>query len=468
MAAKKQNLGFVFTLLFAYLIGLSFSSPRSFLGIYGQIWIFSGGAYFSAVLLYHFYRKDFPYLGQRRVLVFPELAYLAVLFFVCPHENIIWLLLFIQTTALVVSQNLSPSPGKYFLSLYLLIVWLICSFAVHYQDELSWFFSALSGFVPSLGILLWVCFLHYTLGVLRKKEEDSLEEKSWEQIENKVQTWYAEKKLQKVEEKQDSLIKKEKSNYTKVLKGKKEKYKQNIQHYQVFLGMYKKWYNSETKITLSLKERLSDIESILFSSIHPKNLEKKYHKELNLAEEVEQHLLWAREAKENSSPEFQTEVLVHFLEGTPEKIKTSLYPLVSWTIHQWLSYFFQNQASNIKVFLSYHNKQLHLKGVANWALQEQELHMEGIKCKTCSNTVRQLYKNPTNETEGCSQCMKSVLEQQLKDDWERGLQGELENNPELALARHTFRSYDLGNIHYGVTSWDQREYFVTLILQDGL
>ena len=424
-------------LLFFFLGGWFLSKKIYILNISTSVWGIFLFLYISVNSAYHCYQQIFPYVGERRSLVFVDFFFLALCIFFQFPVFVVLTLLNIQIILVILSiRQETPLPKKFF-STYLILLIILCMFISESSTH-----KFVAFIVLFCGESIFILSLWYGLEILLKDHN-----RLWQLKVVKLQQYRIVENLNFSKEKREKE-KKQNNNYKRINKN----LQQVIQFQQIFLSILQRPLQS--KIYQKISESNSQSLDSIISGDRNKDL-LKHKKEINIWEFLEETF---KDVQNKMG--LKNKKTIHFNKDTKPISSTFLYlePLSTWILYQWSLYLLDNEIKELNISVVDKDDFLSIKGSVR--LNIQAIDSDGTSsCPICDKKVRSLYSNH-NKKEMCLQCCRKILENELRQDWE-------ENNTSLDivwLIRKWINIYQLGNIQCGISNWENYEYFITLIL----
>ncbi|BBM81800.1 hypothetical protein [Candidatus Uabimicrobium amorphum] len=407
---------FCSVLLFFLLGGWFLSTATNALFLANGMWAILLFLYALCSASYHCYYRIFPYVGERRLLIFADLAFIFVCTLLQFPIFVILILLNTQITLLLLSIRLeTPAPKKLFLS-YLLLLIVLCLVLSETVTH-----KMISFVVLFCGESIFILSLWYGFAFLLENNNVVWRNKIREIQENRIVDYFAQhKELRSLQKASNTASK-------------------GLKHQQRSLLLYKNFYKilRDPQQYTIYQNLCPDSLGEIFS-LESKNLVVDNSREIKIEE-------YLNEIHQNLPHEAQ-QLKIQRDDNVDEMITLPLEPGMSWIFYQWL-YFF-NDDKELFVVISDDDETLSFKCIAKANISPSSCDED--TCPECGKKVRSLYSVYLKDL-ACSQCCRKILENRVRGD-----------AIELEMVKKILSYYKMGSIQCGISSWDNHEYFITV------
>lgn len=400
--------------LFFLLGGWFLSTSKSALFLANGMWAILLFLYAICSASYHCYYRILPYTGERRLLIFADLAFIFVCALLKFPIFVVLILLNTQITLLLLSIRLeSPVPKKLF-SCYLILIIVLCLLLSETVSH-----KMISFVVLFCGESIFILSLWYGFAFLLENNNVMWRNKIREIQENRIVDYFAlHKDLRSLQKASNTASKGHKQQQRSLLLYKSFcQILRNPQQYSIYQNVCQ-----------------DSLEEIL--SLENKGLVVDNSREVKIEEllnEIHQNL-----------PHKEQQLKIQ-RDNAAATLTLPLEPAMSWIFYQWL-YFF-NDEKELLVIIS-DDEALNFKCIAKANISPAESDKD--TCPECGKKVRSLYEVYLKDL-ACSQCCRKILENRVRGD-----------ATELEIAKKILSYYKIGSIQCGISSWDHHEYFVTI------
>ncbi|WP_372370190.1 hypothetical protein [Candidatus Uabimicrobium sp. HlEnr_7] len=414
---------FCSVLLFFLLGGWYLSSAQNVLHIANGMWAILLFLYVIINASYHCYYQILPYMGERRLLVFADLAFIVICTLLQFPVFVILVLINTQIALMLLSLRLeSPLPKKMFVG-YLLLLIFLCMLLSESSP-----YKMISFIVLFCGESIFILSLWYGFEFLLKKHYKLWQNKLKEIKENRIQDHF--------------LLQKELRSLQKTSNTETKNYKQlqkSLKLSRKFLTLLQD--DNQQRIFKTLSQKQNSFINIL--SLENKELATTNTKQVRIDDFLHQ--------VHNELSDEKQSIKIQYDDSAPEDMTIPLEPLGSWIFYQWLLFF--SHEEEILVIISQVDDSLSFKGVAKANIKDSSTNED--TCPKCDKKVRSLYKI-YNKDVACSQCCRKILESRIRGD----------ESAALDIVKKILSHYKIGATQCGISSWDYHEYFFTIQLKN--